>query len=128
MTTTPSAKAEVIPWKTMTPFQRNVLIAEKIMEHRIVKDVWLYWLMERPDRPGLTEEIPHYSEDLNAAFEMLCHFIDTRSNVEQAYFFAKLGRVDEIGQVTILWTTLRDLTADSLCVAALRAMGYEVAQ
>jgi hypothetical protein len=148
---------EVIPWKTLHPWQRNQVIAEKIIGvtdfHCLGKldyrgnntmlgqhyyrcqqcqaTLTVTDAMPRGWKPSVHNILtPHYSEDLDAAFEMLRHFIGETSETytRARAFFAELGRVEGPVHVVMRWNDFAVLTAEKLCVMALQAMGYEVEQ
>lgn len=138
-----------VKWQEWTPEQRNMFVAEKIMgwtqwqpcdctEADLVRNVGYYRdivcrvcgrdIEEDEGTEHSQEKPPRYSESLDAAFKMVVHVIGKHSNTyERARaFFAELGKVEGPVHVIMSWADFRDLTADKLCIAALRAMGYEV--
>lgn len=129
---------EPINWRAMTPYQRNALIAEKVMGRRIVKDEWVYWLVERTDGTG-TEEIPRYSQSLDAAWLLwtkLAEGDDGKAFVRQCKFMCAWTEDDDVEHYD--WRTynayrpfleigdMPNVTAERICIAMLRAFGYEV--
>ncbi|GHO98864.1 hypothetical protein KSF_089120 [Reticulibacter mediterranei] len=69
-----------------------------------------------------------YSEGLNTVWEVQRHLIGNCSDTyERARaFFAELGRVERPVHVVVSWNDFANLTAERLCVMALRVMGCEV--
>jgi hypothetical protein len=145
------AMTETIQWHELTPAQRDQLVHIEIMhrecpgepgKHQCIyadgtpPTVWWYcstcqqrWLRNVPtEEMHSAEVVPAYTTSLDATWEMLRHLIGNHSDTyERARrFFKELGGLDGPVHVIVGWADFRDLTADSLCVMALRAMGYEV--
>src|SRR4051794_17828356 len=113
--------AEMIPWKTMTPTERNRAVTERIMgvSLRCPGEAVTTWRKSPSRIPGeylefatwrcpvcnqgesmiapkehdACGETPRYSEYLDAAFEMLRHLIGETSETyaRARAFFAELG-------------------------------------
>jgi hypothetical protein len=124
--------AKIINWHKLTPFQRNALIAEKVMGRRIIKDEWVYWLVERADGTG-TEEIPRYSQSMDDAWllwpkltdydvqrKFLCAWIedDDPERYDWKSYNPYLNFLDV--------ESMQHIAPERIGIAALRALGYEV--
>lgn len=132
---------EPIKWYALTPAQRDEVVHEKIFGHERKTKHFL-----TPDRSnvwsiGETYKIrslqtwqtggpdtPRYSQSLDAAWEMVRVLVGNHSDTydRARLFFRELGQLDGPVHVVIPWADFRDLTAETLCIAALRACGHEV--
>ena len=125
---------ETIEWHALTPEQRNAVVAEKVMGLRVYKkDTWGRWAIERLDKPGLTEEIPLYTTSLDAAWpiwtklgdydiqrKFLCAWVED-DNPER-YDWKSCNPYLDFLDVE----SMQHITPERICLAALRACGYEV--
>ncbi len=113
-----------------TPECINTLIAEKVFGQTVLhKTVWNRPLIAK--RNGLTEEIPHYSTDMNAAWIALkyaClgypeHLVDRGKLVKE--LFVRIQEHDEIDTRYMLGVMCA-WTPEMICKAILRAYGVEI--
>jgi hypothetical protein len=121
-----------IKWAELTPGQRNALVAEKVFG-RIIERAMTFGrlLMQKEDRPGLSEEIPPYTTSMDAAwlavrkvnesidgsYARYATFVDELEQLIGSDMFFDLFFCDKDGD---------HLTPERICIAALRTCGCKV--
>ncbi len=119
-------------WEEMTPEQRDVLVAEKVMGHEtgeMPSGTLMMW-----NDSGLMEEIPRYTQSMDVAwlvvrmmnnsdsptfhsYQGYADFIDALEKIVGSNLFFDLFYCDKDGD---------HLTPERICKAALEAVGVDV--
>lgn len=120
---------EPIQWSTLTPNQRNALIAQHIFGRKVVK-----WHPERDmfiQREGAEghENIPKYTESMDEAWKVLQKMTKDDEHAQDfADHFDSFGdglRFVEMPMYEIIQWASR-WTPENICIAALRVQGLTV--
>jgi len=132
--------SEIIKWGQLTPHQRNVLVAEKVMgwtptlcvdgEHNIYMGAYWSctcgWISDTPIVGGPAEHeepVPRYSQSMDAAWQVLERFIETRIECLNGRAAGRYRvSIEEQG----CWRATSDSAAEAICLAALSAVGVAI--
>lgn len=111
-------------WSELTHEQLDALIAEKVFQREIIPMEHLgstRLLMGRQNKPGLTEVIPHYSADMNAAWQIVDRYdeIIISKHVPYKYYC-------ELWKSTTRYTSTSRNPQEAICLAALKSCGVEI--
>ncbi len=101
---------ERIPWASMTPEERDLLVAEKVMGWRPAGHLALP---------------PRYSQSMDAAWLVVEHITQPPTSREAALQMANT-RFAHWFDGAHLWSESTQEAAQAICVAALRSLGYAV--
>ena len=117
---------DIIEWGEMSHWQKDALIAEKIFGQKVLHEAdWGFPLIVKES--GLTENIPHYSIDLNMAMALAVRWghvsIECKPLPEYDVTMYTVIFIREDGRNSPASSTW---AAEAICVPALRAHGYEV--
>jgi hypothetical protein len=149
--------SETIQWAALTPEQRNLLIAEKIMGWDATQPCTGTFLPLDPEPDGLycpkcgaeicwgddeehhTPLPPHYSESMDAAWMVLQEIVrrpkqdgainDAFGKFADAMLYEdNHDAFSEIFPAYQIFSMAAEWTPERICIAALKAVGCEVAQ
>lgn len=113
-------------WSEMTDIQRNALIAEKVFG-RVIDRATTFGrlLMTREDQQELTEEIPHYTTSMDAAWLVVERVTQLPRTSEDPRHSALSNFAMWFNEAD-LWADTAQEAAKAICIAALRAYGQEI--
>lgn len=139
--------SEPIRWQQLTPEQRNALIAEKVMrwQGKPCDGEWAElsggWFCTKCGYDGNwgdgfahTELPPRYTQSMDAVWPVLLsaayHTPSEKSSSLQklAHELFNCGMIDDLHDLNPYWVLglMQGWTPEFLCIACLRACGYEV--
>ncbi len=119
-----------INWQAMTPAQRYALVAEQVSGRTIDRSMnFGRLLMMREGSQSLTEEIPAYTQSMDAAMDVLRTVVELEACDKEILcnnlLWAKTWlncEPQEILERVCEWTP------EKICIAALESIGCEVVQ